>query len=78
VIAAIVQIQRDAFARATLERTMSDDPKERCGWCGCRRPGGRRLFRYRWLTDGVRQRAADDWDKGAFCQVSCYRALHGE
>lgn len=71
-MAAIVQIQRDPFARATLERTTVARTGN-CKWCGMRRPGGR-LFRYRWQPDGISQRS--DWDEGAYCQVSCYRAFH--
>ena len=69
---AIVQIQRDPFARATLERTTIESA-DGCRWCGMCRSNGR-LFRYRWQPDGIGQRS--DWDEGAYCQVRCYRAFH--
>lgn len=69
-----VQLRRDPFARATLERRRVDPAP--CAWCGSDR--GR--FVYAWVGD------ASNWERDSrspfvprlrtFCSVGCWEVFH--
>jgi hypothetical protein len=67
------QLQRDPFARATLERTtVRKVDRVPCRWCGS--AAGK--YRYCWASDSGSYRPMVDRLPG-FCSVSCWRAFVG-
>ena len=64
-------VQRDPFARGQYERTCISNMKDRlsCCWCG---QTPRRLYSYRWESDGQRTYYSIVRDKH-YCNFQCFK-----
>lgn len=69
-----VQIKRDPFARASLERTRTGFGRHECRWCGRQM---KVAYRYAWVSDAGYPGRGVSWSP-TFCSVGCYRAYTGD